>query len=221
MGKKGVKMSDEFRENQRQNSLKQWADPNSRIRHCHKTREASKNHSNGQKIRFDDPDARIQQSERCLRRFADTWWYGAVKYNDGPQYCERWTPELKRRVRAWFGHRCVGCGCLQTEKALHVHHVWYNKRLCCDDTPRTLVALCDSCHAKTSACSLEKRVYWSEYYQRIVDEEWGGRCWFSKEEYDVIVERQEAELAMEGVPESMGPGEVGPDSDWRSNLPRV
>jgi len=106
-------------------------------------------------------------------------WYGSVKYYHGPQYCEKWTAELRERVRAYFGYCCVECGTPQNGNKLHIHHVWYNKRLCCDDTPRTLVPLCVSCHSKTNTC----REQWSEHFQAIIDTYYEGRCWFTKEEF--------------------------------------
>lgn len=107
------------------------------------------------------------------------FWYGNVRYDHRLQYCEKWGSNLKERVRAFFGYRCVECGVEQTTQKLHVHHVHYNKKMCCDDTPRSLVTLCRSCHGKTNA----NREYWSSHFQKILDTEYGGRCWISREDY--------------------------------------
>lgn len=107
------------------------------------------------------------------------FWYGNIRYYEGPQYCEKWTGSLRERVRAYFGYKCVECGAPQNGSKLAVHHVHYNKLLCCDDTPRMLVALCQSCHAKTNF----DREYWSDHFQEIIDEQYNGKCWFTKEEY--------------------------------------
>lgn len=106
-------------------------------------------------------------------------WYGNVKYYDTPQYCEKWTSNLRERVRAFFNYQCAECGTLQNGTKLHIHHVWYNKKLCCDDTPRSLVPLCASCHGKTH----NDREYWSNHFQEMIDLYYGGKCWLTKEEY--------------------------------------
>jgi hypothetical protein len=108
------------------------------------------------------------------------FWYGAVRYREGPQYCEKWNNNLRERVRAYFGYTCFLCGEPQNGKALHVHHVWYNKKACCDNTPRSLVPLCTSCHAKTTSGD---RDHWSNYIQELLDIYSDGKCWLTKEEY--------------------------------------
>ncbi|MFA7304843.1 MAG: NUMOD3 domain-containing DNA-binding protein [Methanoregula sp.] len=113
----------------------------------------------------------------------DQAWYGCVKYYHGPQYCEKWTTELRERVRSFFGYCCVECGAPQNGKKLHIHHVWYNKRLCCDDTPRSLVPLCVSCHSKTNT----NRDYWSKHFQEMIDTYYNGKCWFTKEEMQALL----------------------------------
>ena len=130
------------------------------------------------------PEARRKNSDAQKKRYSDLWWMGSVKYYDGPMYCEKWTPYLRERVRAFFNHTCVECGTPQNGKKLSVHHVWYNKKLCCDDTPRSLVPLCHPCHAKTSAAKGKKREEFSIHFQEIIDTQYDGRCWMSKEEYE-------------------------------------
>ena len=110
------------------------------------------------------------------------FWYGNVRYVDyvAPQYCEKWTMEFKERVRAFFKYQCVECGVPQNGSKLDVHHVYYNKKACCDNTPRILVALCHSCHSKTSRGN---RTEWSDHFQEIVDSIYGGKCYLTREEY--------------------------------------
>lgn len=131
---------------------------------------------------FDSPEARKKQSIAQKRRFADAWWYGSVNYHDTPKYCEKWTNELKERVRAFFNYHCVECGIPQNGERLHIHHVWYNKTACCDNTPRSLVALCRKCHVKTNY----NRQYWSNHFQKIIDTQYNGKCWITKEEMKEI-----------------------------------
>jgi hypothetical protein len=127
---------------------------------------------------FDDPNMRKRQSAAQKKRFEDTWWYGSVNYHDAPKYCEKWTSDLRERVRAYFGYVCFECGTPQGKTKLHVHHVWYNKAMCCDNTPRTLVPLCKSCHLKTNY----KREYWSLHFQELIDTRHKGKCWLTREE---------------------------------------
>jgi len=116
---------------------------------------------------------------RIVESMLGGFWYGNVRYYDGPQYCEKWTPELRQRVRAFFGYRCVECGAPQGKRLLHVHHVWYNKKTCCDNSPRSLVSLCGKCHIKTTTGN---RAYWSTHFQEMIDVNYNGKCWFTKDE---------------------------------------
>ena len=141
--------------------------------------EAHEKLSEAQKRYFENPENRERTRLATIKYNIDHSWFGDVKYYDGPQYCEKWTAELRERVRAWFGYVCVECGTPQGQKKLSVHHVHYNKKLCCDDTPRTLVPLCASCHTKTTQGDREA---WSEHFQEIIDAYYEGRCWFTREE---------------------------------------
>lgn len=105
-----------------------------------------------------------------------------------PVYCEKWTPELRERVRLFFGHRCVLCGKSQDENIskngmkmrLDCHHVNYRKDMCCDESvPKLLVALCRECHVKTN----KDREYWERYITELIMLQYGGKCFFTKEEY--------------------------------------
>jgi hypothetical protein len=128
--------------------------------------------------RLHRPAAREKLVEVAIGGF----WYGNVRYYNGPQYCELWNHDLKERVRAFFGYKCVECGQPQNGRALHVHHVWYNKKACCDDTPRSLVPLCHECHSKTSGNNKNHRKYWSDHFQDIIDNYYGGKCYLTKDE---------------------------------------
>jgi hypothetical protein len=134
------------------------------------------------KKRFEDPGIRESHSKLMVKCFEDRQWAGSVKYYDGPQYCSKYTAELRERVRAWFGYVCLECGVPQNGNKLSIHHVWYNKKLCCDASPRSLVPLCASCHSKTSNLRADKRKECSEHFQNIIDTYYGGRCWFTREE---------------------------------------
>lgn len=110
-------------------------------------------------------------------------------------YCEKWTADLRRRVRKFFNNTCVMCGIHQEDhftksgkhKLLHVHHVNYNKNQCCDkNIPRLLVPLCISCHNKTTV----KREIWEPYLTKLIINNYGGKCFYTKEEYKQIIIRE-------------------------------
>jgi hypothetical protein len=119
---------------------------------------------------------------KCVEDRVKGFWYGNIRYYEKPQYCDLWNENLKVRVRIWYDFRCVECGSMWFPgmDKFHVHHVWYNKRLCCEDTPRSLVLLCESCHMKTHY----NHEYWSNHFQDMIDLYYDGRCWLTKNEYN-------------------------------------
>ena len=44
------------------------------------------------------------------------------------------------------------------------------------------VSLCQSCHAKTN----KNREYWEQHFTEMINEYYGGRCYFLKEEMTAI-----------------------------------
>ena len=57
---------------------------------------------------------------------------------------------------------CQTPNCMNIEN-LHVHHIDYDK---INNDPNNLVALCNSCHAKTNGKN--KREFYTNYYQEIL-----------------------------------------------------
>jgi hypothetical protein len=130
-------------------------------------------------------------------------WTGGSK-----DYCEKWSLELRRRIRAFFNDICVECGTPQNnKKKLHCHHVYYDKKACCSANeagkyfsnlgikehphsfeivgdPNKFVALCDTCHKKTSG--KRNREYWAGHFEEIINNYYLGRSYFTKEEYEKI-----------------------------------
>ncbi|MCK9458844.1 MAG: hypothetical protein M0R80_04330 [Proteobacteria bacterium] len=106
----------------------------------------------------------------------------------GP-YCPKFNEDLKRRVRAYFGYKCLVCGKTTEEngRQLDVHHIEYNKKACCDGKPFQFAALCQSCHFRTTP--KVNREYWETVLHRIIDEMYGGRSYFTKEEWKVICKK--------------------------------
>lgn len=110
-------------------------------------------------------------------------WRGGVSFEP---YCPKWNNYLRRRIRSFFDNRCVVCGKPQSENLtasgriyqLHCHHVTYNKAACCDGKPVHFAALCNRHHNMTNF----DRERWASMLHRIIDEIYGGRSYFTKEE---------------------------------------
>lgn len=109
-------------------------------------------------------------------------WEGGLSFEP---YCILFNKEFKNRVRSYFGNKCVICGKTKEEnhnKAMCIHHVNYDKETCCNDSERLFVPLCNSCHSKTNA----NRDYWQDYFTKMINEKHGGKCYYTKEEYNGI-----------------------------------
>ena len=108
-------------------------------------------------------------------------WKGGVSFEP---YCILFNNNFKERVRAFFGNKCIICGKTKEEngRLLCVHHVNYDKETCCNDSDRLFVSLCNSCHVKTNS----NRDYWQEYFTKMINEEYDGKCYYTKEEYNGI-----------------------------------
>jgi len=91
-------------------------------------------------------------------------WGGFIK---GKGYCGAFSDnEFKDDMRTHYKNTCQGVDCKNgginpSEKALHLHHIDYDKQNC---NPDNLIPLCMSCHAKTNG----NRVYWKRIYQEVV-----------------------------------------------------
>jgi hypothetical protein len=118
-------------------------------------------------------------SRRCGKNSA--LWKGGISYEP---YCPRFTKEFKERVRAFFGYQCIECGTPQNGELLHVHHVNYNKQSCCDNTIPLFVPLCRGCHTKTTH---SKRKDWENHFTDIINQYYGGKCYFTKDEYNSFI----------------------------------
>ena len=104
-------------------------------------------------------------------------------------YCEKFDDDLKERVRKFFNRCCYVCGKSEQEqidemikegkrpvKVLDVHHVNYNKMVCCNDVKPLFVPLCRSCHAKTHF----DREYWEEFFTISLEYLTNGKCFLPK-----------------------------------------
>lgn len=85
-------------------------------------------------------------------------WKGGISYGD---YCSKFNDEFKERVRTFWNRKCGICGKeekynLKSGGRLDVHHVNYDKKVCCNNTPPLFIPLCKSCHTRT----MHKRDSW-------------------------------------------------------------
>jgi hypothetical protein len=149
-------------------------------------------HSFG-KTRSDETREKIRQSlmghkhkketidKMCAMRKLDKHpnWLGGKSFEP---YCPKFNKEFKERVRAYFDYTCPECLTHQNGTALHVHHVNFNKMSCCDDTLPLFIPLCTPCHTKTNF----NREYWEQYFTEMIDGYYQGKCYFSKEEMELI-----------------------------------
>lgn len=76
-------------------------------------------------------------------------WKGGISFEP---YCSKFNGEFKERVREFWDYKCGLCGKSQKENEikLAVHHVNYEKMVCCNDTPPLFMPLCKTCHTKTN-----------------------------------------------------------------------
>ena len=108
-------------------------------------------------------------------------WRGGISFEP---YCPKFNENLKKRIRAFFEYRCIMCGKHETEqkRKLSCHHVEYNKSACCDGKPVQFAATCGKCHSKTN----HNRTEWEVVLHRIIEEIYGGRSYFTKEEWNAL-----------------------------------
>jgi hypothetical protein len=183
-----------------ENMKKFWSDPENRKKRTYAITHAIKrnNAENIKKFWNTHPEAKIKQSKISTIRWSTIesrmqlceiaiggFWYGNVQYYVRPQYCEKFTPEFKNRVRAYWNYTCAECGFVQIPKrTLHVHHVHYDKKMCCNGSPRDVVPLCRSCHLKTN----HNRKRWEQHFVELIySNDPTGKCFFTKEEMEVYL----------------------------------
>jgi hypothetical protein len=136
--------------------------------------------------------SRICRNKYYIGELSSNWQNG-ISYG---KYCSKFNKEFKERVRAFFDYQCFVCGKDEEENVtnnknndicnanLSVHHVCYNKKACCDETPRYFVPLCIKHHMKTN--KKEDRTRWEEMFKRCLMEMYDGRSFYTKEEYNKI-----------------------------------
>ena len=126
--------------------------------------------------------SRQKMSEARKGRFGgekSPTWKGGISFEP---YCPKFNKDFKERVRILFDRKCFECNMSEEEngKKLSVHHVNYDKMMCCDDTPPLFVPLCQSCHTKTN----NNRVEWEAHFIEKLMAEKNGKCYFTKDEVE-------------------------------------
>lgn len=97
-------------------------------------------------------------------------WKGGVSFEP---YCPKFNEAFKERVRDFFGRTCFICGATETREKHHVHHVNYDKMVCCNDVKPLFVPLCRSCHGKTT--NGDREMWANRLTEQIMDRT-GGVC---------------------------------------------
>jgi len=104
-------------------------------------------------------------------------WQGGKSFEP---YCFKFDKPLHERCRTFFDRVCVECGKTETENGqkLSVHHVNYDKMVCCNDVKPLFVALCMSCHGKTHG----NKPHWEQHFTEMINTKYNGKCYLPKEE---------------------------------------
>lgn len=146
-------------------------------------------------------------------------WNGGLSYG---KYCPKFKP-VRDRVRAFFGYRCMmpNCACGNktippgTQPQLDVHHVYYQKEACCYHTedgkfvfdlgkygeitvegnPTKFVPLCRSANGRVN----KDRGYWARYFEGLINVKYGGKSYFTKEEYIKMKSLPQLHISIEGI----------------------
>lgn len=102
-------------------------------------------------------------------------WKGGTSFEP---YCPKFNNKFKERVREFWGRKCGICGKSEEEdiRKLSVHHVNYEKMVCCNNVAPLFITACLSCHWKTN----HNRNYWEEMLTNYI------MIWFDGESYTPI-----------------------------------
>lgn len=101
-----------------------------------------------------------EKQKKLVGPLSPNWKGGISKL----PYCEKWTKELKEKIREKFDFRCFSCDKTQEEigRKHDIHHIDYDKEQGCNGKKFELIPLCRSCHARTNGKN--NRDYWQHYF---------------------------------------------------------
>jgi hypothetical protein len=110
-------------------------------------------------------------------------WKGGISFEP---YCPKFNKDLRNRVRLFWENKCGNPECNKSQDELNeklsVHHVHYDKLVCCNDKPVMLIPLCRNCHGKTN----HDRERYERIYEKLIYNKYNGRSYFTKDEYKEI-----------------------------------
>lgn len=121
---------------------------------------------------------RIKDNHSDFRGKNHPQWQGGISIEP---YCVLFNEKFKERVREFWNRKCVVCGKDEEEngRKVSVHHVTYNKEICCDDSEPLFVTLCTSCHSKTNF----NKKHWEKYFKEMIyNQNKNGKCYYTEEE---------------------------------------
>jgi 5-methylcytosine-specific restriction endonuclease McrA len=132
---------------------------------------AKKKESDASKARWAIPENRerysnaIKEAQRA--RWAKFWGY--TSWDDVPHQYKNFTERLRELIRSRQDRKCAFCGEAEGAIKLDVHHIDYDKT---NSVPDNLIALCHTCHTKTSKGKdrelwTEKSKYFVSTYETI------------------------------------------------------
>jgi hypothetical protein len=112
-------------------------------------------------------------------------WKGGISFEP---YCRKFNKDFRNRVRLFWNYTCGECGKTQEDngKKLSVHHIHYDKKVCCNDKPAMFISLCEQCHMKTN----HKRELYEHKYETLINEKYNGKSYYTREEYIEILKSQ-------------------------------
>ena len=175
----------------------------------HHSEETRKKISEATTGKYVSPETRKRLSESHIGLQAGeknpNWIGGAT------EYCHKFkNGTFRNRVRAFWGNVCQICGEPTREnESLDVHHVYYNKKACCDISPdgkyytdlglkghakdfeivgdpNKFIPLHHECHSITTAKA--KREYYARWFEKLINDNYEGRSFFTEDEYKELSE---------------------------------
>lgn len=187
--------------------------------------EAHENIKTAAKKRFENQEyckhfkesrmGKLQSEVTILKRIESHiggFWYGNVRYPETKTYCEKWTPDLRERIRAAWDYKSAISGATTDSKGrdLDCHHVYDQEKACCiwdedkngyyaminigtkrnqntirydiKGDPNKFVPLTRSEHIMIRFDKLK----WIKYFEELIDER-DGRCYLTKEEMSTYI----------------------------------